>query len=224
MEFDELNNLQSEKKFLDINQFFGEMELTKDQKEKRIDLAIDFKNVVLFLFTLLITMAKNEYFDYNLALSEFRVEFRNKISKHVQIDDELERYISDITTSIVSTSFVHLDMFEKDTESLDSEEKTTDSNFFNSEKRAIMIAENESESVMNYDDFNAAIEQGYTKKKWVTMKDSRVRKTHKEVDNEVIPIKDYFIVGNSLLRFPHDNEALNPEEIIGCRCTIKYMK
>lgn len=221
MRVDELN--YQEKEFIDIEQFFDEMELTDKQKEDRKDLAYDVKESVLFLFALLAMLIDNPVLTYSFVLTQFKNRFREQVAKKVEIDDELESYISDITTSIVSTSFAHLEAFQKATELIESEDENDNGNFFNSEQRAIMIAENESESVMNYDDYNKAIEEGYTRKKWVTMKDRRVRKSHKEVDEKVIPIKDLFIVGKSLMRFAHDIDA-SAEEIIGCRCTTKYLK
>lgn len=223
MQIDELNLLNSDNEFLDIEQFFDEMELTKKQKEDRKELAYDVKETVLFLFALLTMLVDNPVLTYSFVLTQFKNRFREQVAKKVEIDNELEDYISDIATSIVSTSFAHLESFRNATELIENEDNQTDDNFFNSEKRAIMIAENESESVMNYDDYERAVEEGYTRKKWITMKDTRVRKTHKEVDDKVIPIKDYFIVGKSLMLYPHWIDG-SPEEVIGCRCTIKYLK
>ncbi len=225
MIIDELNIIKSESEFIDIEQFFDEMDLTDKQKKDRKDLAYDVKEAVLFLFALLTQLIDSSVLTYSFILLQFKNRYREEVAKRVQIDEELENYISDISTSIVSTSFKHLEAFRNATELIESNKNNVDGNFFNSEKRAIMIAENESETVLNYDDYNKAIENGYTHKKWITMKDRRVRKTHREVDNKIVPIKDLFVVGNSLMRFPHDAEySADAQEIINCRCTVKYLK
>lgn len=57
------------------------------------------------------------------------------------------------------------------------------------------------------------------------MKDQRVRKTHREVDGETIPIDEVFLVGESLMRFPKDTSlGASAEEIVNCRCVVKYIE
>ena len=87
-------------------------------------------------------------------------------------------------------------------------------------------SENEANTVLNYKEYIGAISGGYTQKEWRTFRDNRVRKTHKAVDGRTIPIKAYFSVGNSLMRFPKDQELASnhPEELINCRCTLKFHK
>jgi hypothetical protein len=95
--------------------------------------------------------------------------------------------------------------------------------YYLSKDRALDIAETEANTIMNYSDYQDAINNGFTKKQWLTEKDNKVRKSHQLVDNKVVGIKDYFKVGGDMMLFPHDL-SMNPkaQNIINCRCHIKY--
>ena len=97
-------------------------------------------------------------------------------------------------------------------------------NYWLSIRRAINIAQNESNTFLNYTDFLEAKNRGCTQKSWATMMDDRVRDTHEEAEGELVGIDDYFIVGNSEMRFPHDlSMSPDPKEVINCRCSVEYI-
>lgn len=62
----------------------------------------------------------------------------------------------------------------------------------------------------------------YTMKKWVTMRDERVRDTHEYLEGVTIPINEEFYTkdGDHAL-FPSDFE--NPSNNINCRCILEYI-
>lgn len=97
----------------------------------------------------------------------------------------------------------------------------TNDGWFISPDRAVFNAENEANTVLNYKDYKEA--KGNFKT-WITENDERVRPTHIPLEGEKIPIGDLFVVGEALMRFPKDLEyaADYPEEIVNCRCSIKY--
>lgn len=99
----------------------------------------------------------------------------------------------------------------------------TSNGWYLSEDRAKYNAENEANTVLNYKDYKEAA-QNYKYKTWITENDIRVRDTHIPLEGETIPISDMFVVGEALMRFPKDIEyaADSPEEIVNCRCSIKY--
>lgn len=99
-----------------------------------------------------------------------------------------------------------------------------ENNYWLSVSRATEIAENESNTALNYKDYQTAINAGYTKKTWLTERDSRVRKTHKVLESKTIPINDLFMVGNTFMRFPKDTLMGESRESVNCRCAIKYSK
>ena len=96
--------------------------------------------------------------------------------------------------------------------------------YYKSEDRAILIAENEANSNINYFDMKQAVEEGKTKKRWKTQRDKKVRETHKQIDGQEIDIEDAFLVGDSLMRFPKDiYYGASLEEIAGCRSVVEYL-
>ena len=69
-----------------------------------------------------------------------------------------------------------------------------------------------------------AIAQGKTKKQWVAIMDKKTRSTHRSADGEIIGITEPFIVGGSLLMYPRDvSLGASSSEIVGCRCSVKYI-
>lgn len=89
--------------------------------------------------------------------------------------------------------------------------------------RAINIAQNEANTFLNYTDFLDAKNRGLSQKTWLAMPDNKVRETHIEVEGQTIGIDEYFQVGNSQMRFPHDWEMMpDPKEVVNCRCAIEY--
>ena len=102
------------------------------------------------------------------------------------------------------------------------EDEATDE-YWLSIRRAVNIAQDESNTFLNYTDFVNAKERGYTYKTWLTMLDNKVRETHKELEGKRVLIDEAFVIGDSEMRFPHDWESSpNPREVIGCRCSVEY--
>lgn len=94
-----------------------------------------------------------------------------------------------------------------------------------SDDRAMLIAENESNALYNYDDLQQAILMGYTKKTWNTILDRHTRNTHRNEDGTTIPIDKAFTVGNSEMMYPKDlSLGASAEETVNCRCSITYSR
>lgn len=64
---------------------------------------------------------------------------------------------------------------------------------------------------------------GYSKKKWITTGDSKVRDTHRAINGNVVDIDKNYRVGGSWGMYPGDPN-MKPKEIINCRCTSVYIK
>ena len=64
---------------------------------------------------------------------------------------------------------------------------------------------------------------GYSKKKWITAGDGRVRDSHRSINGTVVSIDNNFRVGGSWGMYPGDPK-MKPKEIINCRCTSVYIK
>ena len=106
---------------------------------------------------------------------------------------------------------------------LQDQDQGQESDYWLSITRATMIARNEANTFLNYTDFTDAKDRGKTVKTWWAMPDNKVRETHVEVEGQTIGIDEYFRVGNSQMRFPHDwVSSPDPKEVINCRCAVEY--
>ena len=210
---DELNNLiPYDNKISDVDkwldEFYEVMPISDDRKEIRKSVAIQLREAMLFLFALMYTMAENNSWDYDIALSAFRMEFRNAIVNYVAIDLFMENYIQEFTQKYLDITIDHLSQ--------------NDASFFMSDDRATMGSANESNTIIGYGELEEAIEDGFTMKRWKTQRDNRVRHTHREMEGKTIPVDDYFIVGGSALLYPGDPEG-EEKETAGCRCALEYL-
>lgn len=202
--FDELNISQS---ILSIEEYFEEMNLTKAEKKKRKTFAESMEETMLFIFALFSVMKQYNKINKEFIILQLRSRYSEIVLKHMEIDEYIENYIKNISEEIVDVTLKHID-----------------EPFYLSEDRSLLISENEANGIFNYYEFLEAVEKGKTRKRWITERDNQVRKTHAEVNGITIPIKEPFVVGNSLMMFPKDT-SLNAEmeQIAGCRCTVKYL-
>ena len=201
--FDEL---KTRNKSIPYEQYFGEMDITDEQKEERIETAQDFEEMLLFIFSLFAVMNQYQYDNADFIISQLESRYRTVVESRMFTDEYLTYYMQDFAEQTIETT-----------------QKHSDDEWYLSEDRAMFIAENEANTVLNYSDFQKAIESGKTKKKWLTMRDKKVRDTHKELDGKTIGITDVFLVGDSEMFFPKDTSLdASAEEIVGCRCSIKY--
>lgn len=187
-------------------QYFGEMEITDNQKNKRIQVAEEIEDIMFFLYELVSLMTDYRYIFPEFIKQKVYEKYINVLEKHGNPDKYIEEYAKEFSDMVVDTTIKH-----------------TGEEFYRSEDRAMLVAENEANSAINYFEYKEAVTGGKTRKQWITQRDDRVRDTHKEVNGETIPIDNAFIVGDSLMAFPKDTSyGASINEIAGCRCTIKY--
>ena len=105
---------------------------------------------------------------------------------------------------------------------IDTTNRHPDDPYYLSKDRAVLIAQNEANTVYNHVDYVTAKESGKKYKTWITEGDERVRETHVEVDMKTIPIDEYFLVGTDTMRYPHDYLNGSPGNLINCRCICTY--
>ena len=207
--YDEINVFDSNGsetiRSMPYEKYFGEMELSDSQIKQRIEFAKKLEDMLL-LFLTLFSMVK-AYSDDDAFLKT-----------------QLQQFYFEVTTQFIETDDYIKNHGEEFADNfLDATNRHNDDPWYTSEDRAVFNAENEANDILNYSDFQDAIEAGYNAKTWITMKDSKVRKTHKKVDDKTLPLAEAFEVGNSLMRFPGDDEfGADDSEIVNCRCSIKY--
>lgn len=91
--------------------------------------------------------------------------------------------------------------------------------------RTKIISNTEVTAASNYGALMAAKQSGIKlNKTWVFVNDIMVRDTHHNMDGyPAIGLDDYFIVGNSMMRYPGDPNG-EAKEIINCRCRLRFIK
>lgn len=62
-------------------------------------------------------------------------------------------------------------------------------------------------------------EKGFTRKRWVTMHDAKVRETHADADGQTVALGEPFYVGGYPLMYPGERGA-PPALVINCRCVL----
>lgn len=205
--FDEINNLP-QSNILSIDEYFDGIEnITDEEREKRKKFSFEMEDVLLFIFALFLTMKDFRYINEEYIEVQLRTKYLALVRKYgVDIDFDVSEYIEQFSRETVEVTL-----------------RNGDTQFFTSDDRAVLIAENESQNTFNRQDYIDAINSGKTKKQWLDIKDNKERKTHRKVGGTILPIKEYFLVGDSLLLYPHDY-SMNPEvkETANCRCSIRY--
>lgn len=205
--FDEINDLPKSN-ILSIDEFFDGIEnLTNEEREKRKKFSLEMEDILLFIFSLFLTMKDFNYINQEYIEVQLQTKYLALVKKYgVDIDFEVSEYIKQFSQETIEVTL-----------------RNGDTQFFTSDDRAVLISENESQNTFNRQDYIDAIKSGKTKKQWMDIRDNRERKTHREVGGTILPIEGYFLVGDSLLLYPHDY-SMNPEvkETANCRCSIRY--
>lgn len=224
MKFDRLNVLSENetisderkrisRKKIPIHEYFEDMQISEEQKQKRIRLANLLLADVLFLFAL--SKGNN---DKHYLVKSFQNRYTESVKSVAQQDKELSRYIRKVCENIVDTTL-------KDTKKPSDLTDSAGTEYRTSIDRAMNIAENEANSILNNEEYRSAIKNGCTKKKWISFGDERVRTDHADVDGEVVDIYKPFHVVGYLMMFPKDDSlGAGLEEIVNCRCSVEYLQ
>lgn len=201
--YDELHTTET----IEYKTYFGEMDLSNEEKEDRIALAKQLEPIFLYFFYMLLE-GDSRADDYRGYLSDNYKRIAVAFMKAREPTAYLNSYIDEITDDIVDATLTH-----------------EGSAYYTSLERAMNIAANEANTICNYRQYTQMVKQGYKYKIWVTMRDDKVRHTHVAVNGDKIGIFDSFHVGNAEMSFPRDSSlGASAEEIVNCRCTLKYMK
>lgn len=217
--FDELNNLgasrtvnrQAVRRSIPYAQFFGEMYIDAEEREKRIDMAEALDDVFIGLFALLATFSEVRDITFPLIYEYAERGYKDAILPFLTAQalegTTIDNIIANQVRFIVDTTVNHLD-----------------DAYYTSEDRAMFIAENQVNMIQNEVNEEEAIANGYTYKRWVSMNDLHVRETHKVADGQEVPIMTPFTVGDYQMMHPCDDSlGAGAEEIVNCRCVVEYV-
>lgn len=209
MGFDELNTLsttnahkRADRKKIPIHNYFEDMQISEEEKEKRVRLANLLLADMLFLFALSKRIPDKKYLTEALEK-----RYTDSVKTITEPDKKMRRYIKKVSGSIVDTTQNH-----------------SEDNYYTSVDRATNVAENEANTILNREEYGAAVKDGCTKKKWISYRDERVRADHADVDGEIVDIGQPFHVGNYMMMYPKDDSlGAGLEEIVNCRCSVEYL-
>ena len=214
---DEINKPSEQYEVIDIDEYFDEIEdMDEYQREIRKEIAKDYKDILTLILMLILADLRvgnevNASFYQSMAKQRFMDVVEDKLPDiTITIYTEIENYINRNIELII-----------------DSTIRNSNQPYFFSEARATSIAVDDSMATMNLDELGEAKEAGYTHKKWVTMRDRRVRESHEKVDDEVVEIDEPFKVGRCLMQAPlifdEESEHQDAKEVANCRCFLVYL-
>lgn len=209
MSFDELNMLSTTddrkkagRKKIPIHNYFENMQISEKNKEKRVRLANLLLADMLFFFALSKRISDKKYLAETLEK-----RYIDSVKTITEPDKKMRRYIKKVSGSIVDATQNH---FRDE--------------YYTSIDRATSVAENEANTILNSDEYSAAVKNGCTNKKWISYQDERVRADHADVDGAVIGINQPFHVGDYMMMYPKDDSlGAGLEEIVNCRCSVEYL-
>lgn len=206
LKFDELNTLIQNKRSMPFEQYFGEMNLTEEEKSKRIQMAEELEENFIVTMTLLFTMAQANKIDYEFIRKQIEDSYLETLRKYASVDRHLETYVKSFSYDVI-----------------DSTKKHKNEPYYYSLDRARFMAENEVNTAINHARYIEAVNGGKTMKRWESIIDEATRKDHREINGKYISIGQAFHVGDSWMLFPKDMSMNpNPNQVINCRCSIMY--
>ena len=211
---------ETDRKSLPYREFFGDMLLEPEEKERRIQMANDLEIIFLFLFVWTLQndgLAGAAFSSVYQAVEEKTWEI---VEPYVSADRRIQ--LSPASKQALDNSI--RDYIAKQTRYVvDNTDKHFTDDYYTSHDRARFVSENQVNGIENDAEMYEAFEAGYTSKTWVAIMDKRTRDTHAEVDGTTLPIAEPFMVGDSLMMFPMDESlGADPEEIVNCRCHVEY--
>lgn len=226
LRLDELNvNQRRSKPYED---YFGEMRITKQQVKRRTGLAEDIEEAMMAFFDSLITAEQYGMLSVmsNSIADEYKQRYIEAARTHGIADAPILAHTDDYVDGVrenTTEAIKRLSRGEQRPSQGNDDDITTAVLWYLSEDRAILNGEDQANYILDHTELVEAIEAGYTRKEWLSMRDRKVRDTHREVDGTVIPITDPFEVGGYLMMTPKDDSLGAPdEEIAGCRCSLRF--
>lgn len=223
--FDKLNTLK--RRSIPYAEYFGDMELTKEQKDKRQALAIILEDIIYIFFDMYYSGLKIGFLNKIRVQQELTYQLYDVLSKRnekfFETEEQLDKYVTNFVKEMYDSTSTNM------VKEPDTYDYTGNEPYWVSEDRAMFVAENEANTLLNGSEYIEAKETGKKYKVWMAYPDDRVRHTHVIANGAKIPIDAYFDVGGARMLYPKDlTSELStasdfPEEYINCRCSLAYV-
>lgn len=207
LSFDELNRLGKKRRSEPIDEYYSPMRISAKRRQNRIRTAEEYRDAVLEYLRFV-----DEYGEYEDYIVEAAGKFLydkllEVINDLALVDESLYLYVKTVSKQINESTFRN-------------KEKQP---YYLSEDRATYIGEDESNSIWNFEELLEAKQVGGKRKIWRTMRDNRVRETHRELEGKTLPLEATFDVGGYEMMVPRDPNVDAPEEKEGCRCWLQFI-
>lgn len=207
LDFDELNELVGFNRSQPFNQYFGEMQISPEERRRRMDIAERFEDGFIEILAWVFYTQQRRTVGEAEVKGRVKGMFETALGSDIKRLDETDRMIDALSKDIARTTV----------------KRGKRDPFFVSADRARLISEDTANHFLNYSEFELAQRRGFKWKTWNTILDGRERLTHNIADGQMQEIAMPFEVGSSLLMFPHDDSlGADLTEIIGCRCSVSY--
>lgn len=192
-----------------IEEYYKPMNISAQRRKRREEMAERYFEAMMEYLAFL-----DDFIDF--------VTFRGDILKN-SAQKVLEDGIMKVITGYVIIDSVMSDYVKRVSKEInDSTLRNLSNPYFRSEDRAMLIAEDETNGIINHDEMQEAVRKGRRYKTWHTMRDWKVRPTHRTLEGKRIPIDEYFNVGGIYMMCPRDPDVDAPEETCGCRCWLTF--
>lgn len=208
MTYDELNQLVGYKISEPFEEFFEPMRFSRERKLKRIAIAEELEEIFL---AMLVECFYAEQIDSVVSadiINRTRDRYANIIRDYIDGYVAYE-YLVNHGTAVISDAIATL-------------YRHRDDPFYYSADRARAIAENDSNSIWNYTEYEEAVRNKHNKT-WHTVMDGHERDSHAEVNGKTLPINEPFHLQGGDCQYPRDESyGMSDEEIINCRCWLTF--
>ena len=104
LSFDELNTLVPNKRSMSFERFFGEMELSDEEIQQRIELAEKLEDGFLFVLALLFTMQQYNAVNWERARQEYENRYLSALAGYVTITPYIRQYVRDMSYDIMDST------------------------------------------------------------------------------------------------------------------------
>lgn len=205
MTWDELNELVGYEVSEPFSEYFAPMQISEEQKRKRVELAEELDAVFIALLSEYFYADQLDAIVASDIYDRTREEYLLAIGAAVEVDDYLYNHGIEVIASTIDVLLRH-----------------NDEPYYFSKDRARAIAENESNSVWNHTEYEDAV-KNKKRKTWNTIMDGRERDSHAELNGTTIPIDEPFEAQGGYLLYPRDDSLGCAEtELAGCRCSLSF--
>ena len=221
-QFDELNQ---RREF--IEKWYSVMNIPEKDKKNRVDVALDYAEIMLLLFYMVTDQIKINQPELEVMFRERLVviaerELKTKNVAYINdwADETSKRIVEETVRNyeeVIEKEDKNYLNFDKYNVEIPAEE------YWTSPFRATLLGIETASTVVNYKELVDAINEGKTRKTWITEGDDKVRKTHDAVQGVDLPINEMFLVGNSYLMMPGDTlNGAELNEVLNCRCHLVF--